>query len=233
MSSWPYTFNICTHAVVSLQLCRLNRTHRQRVKLRLLTEKKTSLICFLMLFSFPLAADLPPQILSLASSWFSVYHLIWQWLLTLLYTVAVKMQISQDSAFLFCLQFTVWRPHLLAAEQQTRMSAISILLSLCKMPLYLFFFFYKLQLLSFCRACRPMWLQAACSQMSRFEALTLFAHPLYVALCVSSWWQLQTDNRDKASDKLSKHCQEVISSPFRTRIKLSFVSTGTQVIVYS
>lgn len=97
-----------------------------------------------MLFRFPLTADPPP--LSLTSSWFLVYHLIWHWFLTLLYTVAVKMQISQDSAFLFCLQFTVWCPHLLAAEPQTRMSAISILLSLCKMPLYLFFFFFhKLQ----------------------------------------------------------------------------------------
>lgn len=30
------------------------------------------------------------------------------------------MQISQDSALLFCWQFTMWRPHLLAAEQRTR-----------------------------------------------------------------------------------------------------------------
>lgn len=129
-----------------------------------------------MLFSFPRRQTLAP--LSLASSCFSVYHLIWHWLLTLLYTVAVKMQISQDSAFLLRLQFTVWRPRLLAAKQQTRMSAISILLSLCKMPLYLFFL-QTAALFSLYRSCRPMWLQAACSQMSRFEALTLFAHPLY------------------------------------------------------
>lgn len=102
---------------------------------------------------------LPSQILSLLSSYFSVHHLLWQWLLTLLCTVAVKMQISQDSAFLFCWQFTVWRPHLLAAEQQMRVSAISILLSLGKMPLYLFG--QAAALLSHCRACRPARLQAA------------------------------------------------------------------------
>ena len=93
---------------------------------------KTSVIRFLVIsaacwFS---PVRLPSHIPSLTSSWFSVYHLVWLWLLTLLCTVAVKMQISQDSAFLFCRQFTVWRPHLPAAEQRTRVSAISILLSL-------------------------------------------------------------------------------------------------------
>lgn len=132
---------------------------------------------------FP-AVRLPSHIPSLTSSWFSVYHLVWQWLLTLLCTVAVKMQISQDSAFLFCRQFTVWRPHLPAAEQRTRVSAISILLSLGKMPQYLFT--QTAALLSHCKAAEETNKQPALGSLM-FEALTLFALVLYVFKVVGSW----------------------------------------------
>lgn len=129
---------------------------------------------------------LPAHILSLISSWSSVYHLVWQWLLTLLCTVAVKMQISQDSAFLFCRQFTVWRPHLLAAEQRTRVSAISILLSLGKMPQYLFA--QTAALLSHCKGYRPTRLQAARSRVSN-----VWGPDIVCASIVSflSRWQLR------------------------------------------
>lgn len=180
------------------------------------------------------------DILSLTSSRFSVYHLVWHWLLTLLCTVAVKMQISQDSAFLFCRQFTVWRPRLLAAEQRTRVSAISILLSLGKMPQYLSA--QTAALLSTLQ--RSGGDQRGYKQLAlgslMFEALTLF-------VCTSdvlSGWQLkkktlscavsslQTDSRDSFKKSYPKHCGKVIFPP-RIKFKQSKSLKGRWLIVYS